>query len=118
MGYITDIIKSLPIAAVQEEKIATFEKKFAELEAENKQLRFEYERLKKEHEEETHIARGIEFRRGKRTSGNWLPFCPSCHLPVEEDHKRGLLPVQCSSCDWSVQLLMKELSSVIAGLPK
>ena len=118
MGFITDIVKGLPIAAVQEAKIAAFEKKFAELEAENKQLRLDNERMKKLLEEEVRVARGVEFRRGQRTGGRWLPFCPKCGLPVEEDHGRRNLPVQCSSCDWYVQLQMRELSSIIAGLPK
>ncbi len=44
MGIITDIIKGLPITAVQDEKIKQQEKRLIELEAENKELK---ERLDK-----------------------------------------------------------------------
>ena len=125
MGVITDIMKSLPLTAVQAEKIADFEAQLEVLKTEKKDLQskfdavcLEYERLKKEYEEEVYFSRGIEFRRGRRTGGAWLPFCPQCHLPVEEDHDRENLPVGCSVCDWYVQLPIRQLSPVIAILPK
>jgi hypothetical protein len=37
-----------------------------------------FEALKKEHEEEEQISDGIPFRRGKRTGGRWMAFCPVC----------------------------------------
>lgn len=46
MGIITDIIKGLPLTAVQDEKIKQHEKRLVELEAENKELKerlFKYE---------------------------------------------------------------------------
>jgi len=32
--------------------------------------------------EDVRIHSAIEFRRGKRTGGSWMPFCPKCHMPV------------------------------------
>jgi hypothetical protein len=33
--------------------------------------------------EEIRVFRGIEFRRGERTRGKWMPFCPKCHMPSQ-----------------------------------
>ena len=44
---------------------------------EHQRTKEELEQLKREHEEEIQIYDGVEFRRGKRTNGNWMPFCPA-----------------------------------------
>lgn len=101
MGFITDIIKGLPIAAVQEEKIATFEKKFAQLEIENLQLRAENECLKKAAEEEERVHEAITFKRGRRTGGKWAAFCSSCSKPARGDTLGAEYIVFCTArCGW------------------
>lgn len=60
MGMITDIIKGLPLTAIQDEKIKQHEKRLTELEAENKELK---ERLSK-----------YESQSGEK--------CPMCRKPT------------------------------------
>jgi hypothetical protein len=53
--------------------------------------------------EEIRIQSMIEFRRGPRTGGNWMAFCPKCHLPAAEDIVNNAEAVFCSAgCSWSV----------------
>lgn len=59
--------------------------------------------------EEVRIYRGVEFRRGKRTGGKWMAFCPKCHMPAQNGSKPILYShdrakvVFCSAiCGWSV----------------
>jgi hypothetical protein len=59
--------------------------------------------LEESNSEEIRIHSGIEFRCGKRTGGQWLGFCPLCHLPARDwPNGQG---VGCSSatCEWSSQ---------------
>jgi hypothetical protein len=71
-------------------------------------------RLKEEHAEETRIHRSIEFRRGKRTAGQWSAFCPKCHLPAVPLADHSL--IHCSAdCGWLVPL-GRSLDSVISEL--
>jgi len=46
MGIFTDIIKGIPVNAIQREKLEELEKKYDELEAENIQLKDEIQKLK------------------------------------------------------------------------
>ena len=39
--------------------------------------------------EDIRIHSAIEFRRGKRTGGQWIAFCPKCHNPAF-DHRNGV----------------------------
>lgn len=87
---------ALDQAAVAESKVAELqvalgkaeakiESVHAQLEDErvhHQQTKEELQRLRDEHAEEVRIHATIEFRRGKRTGGKWLPFCPRCHLPA------------------------------------
>jgi hypothetical protein len=58
--------------------------------------------------EEIRIYRGIEFRRGMRTQGKWMPFCPKCHMPSQ--YSTAMAPngfhspaIVCSAhCGWYV----------------
>ena len=63
------------------------------------------QRLKDTHLEEVRIESGIEFRRGKRTGGKWMGFCPVCHLPA--DTTAG---VRCPDpkCGWQPSILYKK----------
>src|SRR5580765_8270629 len=98
-----DTIKNLPIADVLRERLslaldqsADSERKIAELHTEKGNLNAQLEherlnlqkaedelhRLRELHAEEIRIVRATEFRRGLRTNGRWLPFCPRCHCPA------------------------------------
>ena len=81
----------------------------------HQQTRQELQRLKDEHAEEIRIHRTIEFRRGKRTGGKWMAFCPKCHLPVAETNSNGEPMLYCiqkyDDCGW--RLYRATLSQVI-----
>ncbi len=79
--------------AFAKDQFSALERKVAELQIENGRLqerlqrslvdhqgvKEELQRLQKEHEEDVRIHGGVEFRRGKRTAGKWIAFCPKCH---------------------------------------
>ncbi len=74
--------------------------------------------LSEAQEEEIRIHQMVEFRRGKRTSGEWMAFCPKCHLPAgEKPGSRGLRVVaSCSGfCGWSASI-PASLDSIIKEL--
>lgn len=49
--------------------------------------------------EKTVFVAGIEFRKGPRTVGDWLPFCPKCHTPLHPE--KFCFPIECPSrCGW------------------
>ena len=64
------------------------------------QIKGEFDNLKSEHEEEVLIYKLVEFRRGKRTRGAWVPFCPKCHSPVTCDFDSKAHAFCTSSCGW------------------
>lgn len=83
------------------------------LEAANEQIRT----LNKLNEEDIQFHdSGIEFRRGKRTNGKWMPFCPKCKLPASTPMFGTF--IQCSAkCGWQSTLAHNELDAAIEGLP-
>src|SRR5262245_44922204 len=65
--------------------------------------------------EEIRIRDAIEFRRGKRTGGEWVPFCPKCHMPARVSHAEGR--IFCSAtCGWVSDLPAANLRSVVQQL--
>lgn len=105
-----DTLKDLPISDILRERLslaldqsadserqnAILQKENGSLQAQlereqldNKQTEQELARLKKMLEEEIRIIRSVEFRRGVRTGGQWLPFCPKCHLPLSPSAGEG-----------------------------
>lgn len=74
--------------------------------SDHKQAREDLQRLKDEHAEEIRISKLIEFRRGKRTGGKWMAFCPKCHLPAGDTRSNGAPLVFCTAkfedCGWQV----------------
>ncbi|MDT8389429.1 MAG: hypothetical protein RRC34_02860 [Lentisphaeria bacterium] len=56
--------------------------------------------------EAVRVLTGIEFRKGPRTGGAWLAFCPACHMPaVTFESMSGNPKIGCSGqCGWSVYL--------------
>jgi len=88
-------------------QIGRFDAQLERERTEHKQAREDLQRLKDEHFEEVRIHRLIEFRRGKRTGGKWMAFCPKCHLPVGDGEGMGGSPLAyCTAkhndCGWSV----------------
>ena len=73
----------------------------------HKQTRDELQRLKDENAEEIRIHSLVEFRRGKRTGGKWLAFCPKCGLPVTDFMEHGEPLIYCTAkyddCGWRVR---------------
>ena len=72
--------------------------------------------------EDIRIHSAVEFRRGKRTGGDWMPFCPKCHMPAEtgialRDARGHFVPaVTCSArCGWNVFKNL-ELKEIIAKI--
>jgi len=64
--------------------------------------------------EEVRIHSAIEFRRGSRTGGKWIAFCPKCKMPARISETFGII---CSSdCGWVSDLASHELPRVIAQL--
>jgi len=75
----------------------------------------ELQRLKDEHAEEVRISGGVEFRRSRRTGGQWLAFCPRCHVPLQ-NHK-GVTFVTCTEkCGWQSLLNTDDLRELASDL--
>ena len=98
-----DALKDIPISEVLRERVslaldrlAEAERQIATLQAEKGGLQAQLERERIDHEqtkkelqplqellrEEIRLVCDVEFRKGVRTSGKWMPFCPKCHLPL------------------------------------
>jgi hypothetical protein len=71
--------------------------------------------------EEIRLHKGIEFRRGSKTSGKWAAFCPKCQLPAQQVYRtvfdKTNRVVTCSaSCGWKIYM-QENLDSLISELP-
>lgn len=130
-----DTLKDLPVSDIVRERLSLAFDRLAEAETkidtlqsqngnfqaqlererlDHKQTREELDRLKQEYSEEIRIHSAIEFRRGKRTGGQWMPFCPKCHMPAfaTEDFSAG-----CSAnCGWTSDVSEHELKHIITQL--
>ena len=71
------------------------------------------ETFKREHEEEERIKDGISFRRGKRTGGNWMAFCPVCQRPADL-----AITARCpdAKCKWTTYKDRNEIERMITEL--
>jgi hypothetical protein len=69
--------------------------------------------LKKEPEpEKVAIVSGVEFVKGRRTLGRWLPFCPHCHTPLHPQD--DIFPMACPSrCGWGSSIPQKEILKIM-----
>ena len=135
-----DALKDLPISDIVRERLSLALDRLMDAEAkidtlqtdkgslqaqldrerlDHKQAREELQRLKHEHAEDIRIHRTIEFRRGKRTGGRWMAFCPKCHLPVAEGSNNGEQMLYCiqkyDDCGWRVYPKMS-LAQIIKEL--
>lgn len=98
-----DALKDIPISEVLRERVslaldrlAESEAKIESLQSENGGVKAQLERERTDHEqtkkelqrlqelmhEEIRFVHAVEFRKGTRTGGVWMPFCPKCHLPI------------------------------------
>ena len=76
--------------------------------------REELQRLKDEHAEDVVINRAVEFRRGKRTEGQWMAFCPNCHMPATANEKSNTCCT--AKCGWHCDVTYHELFRILSRL--
>jgi hypothetical protein len=105
-----DALKDIPISEVLRERVSLALDRLAEaekggLQAQLERERIDHEQTKKELQplqellrEEIRLVCDVEFRKGVRTSGKWVPFCPKCHLPLASPQD-PVHPTCCSDCD-------------------
>jgi hypothetical protein len=94
------------------EDVASLKAELAIIQLNYDQTNQKYQRLNKEHEEEIYVWRTVEFRRGKRTFGNWAAFCPNCHMPINVSFNVG-----CSgNCGWKPEMNRDEISQTLEDL--
>jgi len=125
MSLLTEILKEAPLSAVLQEKVKVLESENTKLHKElndcrslHKMLQDEHEKLVALHAEEVRIHSGVEFRRGKRTGGNWMAFCPVCHHAANEVEAAYSPWMLCSvsGCAWIGVELKHGLASIFATL--
>lgn len=71
------------------------------------------EALKKTHAEEEQVREGVLFKRGKRTGGQWLPFCPVCQRPANTD---VLVRCPAPACNWHTLKGKKQMAELVVAL--
>lgn len=104
-------IQSL-ILSVQSEHVDVVERDIT-LMRENDDLKRKLAELESE---EILIKQCIEFRRGKRTQGEWLPFCPKCHMPALFTSEAKFSGCSDSDCKWEVET-QTPVGQLIQSLP-
>ena len=123
-----DTLKEIPMADILRERLslaldqsAALEREKAELQAkcakleaqldivtlDRNETRKELQRLKDESCEEIVIHEMVEFRRGKRTGGKWMAFCPKCRMPAADDQMPGgrRIAYCTAQCGWRVEIM-------------
>ena len=65
--------------------------------------------------EEIRFHSALEFRRSKRTGGQWMPFCPKCHIPALVDHSQNDYVV-CTGCEWCSLVSVTKVPQIISQL--
>ena len=104
-------------ASELEREIGKLEAKLQREQLDRNEAQQELKRLQEEYEEEVRIHRCIEFRRGKRTGGEWAAFCPKCHMPVMQF--QSAIYANCSDnlkCKWNVLVGPVTLLQIIGEL--
>jgi hypothetical protein len=103
-----------------ERKVSDLQTQIGRLEAQlerertdHKQAREELQRLKDEHTEEVRFHKTVEFRRGKRTGGQWMPFCPTCHHPALHDDSINDY-VYCTICAWVSYIQVQNVAEIVS----
>jgi len=83
--------------ALKDDEIAKLQAKIRDMEAARDKQQFESDTVV--------IHKGIEFRRGLKTAGKWMGFCPKCHLPAQEAylrHGQSKVVICTGQCGWQV----------------
>ena len=115
-------------AGILRERIALAEQNYAALQSERDNLKSENQVLRRQldqaiqeigglkslEEDDVVIHRGIEFRRGHKTAGRWLAFCPVCQMPMRAIEPR--FGVVCPKCKSHSPFKSSELDNVIAEI--
>lgn len=122
MSLLSEILKEAPLSAVLQERIKALEADKAKLCGAIDDCGKRYEVLNDKHqklaaslEEDVVFHEGVEFRRGRKTGGKWLPFCPGCGgLMRALDPKFGVV---CSKCKVHSPFASSELDRIIATIP-
>ena len=130
-------LKELPISDIQKARLelasdmfAKAESQIGTLQQENTELKIrlkqaeadrdvkveELKVLKEFHKEDVHVIDCLEFRRGVRTGGKWLAFCPKCHLPSRAIPD-GYLACSDESCSFVSSTMPRDLPRLLAQLP-
>lgn len=127
-----DTLKGIPMADILRERLllaldqyADAERKIADLQTEKGSLQGQLERERLDHQntqaqlqqlkektaEDVRLLQDVEFRRGTRTGGRWMPFCPRCHLPIVFSRTGGEHPY-CTdpNCGWNSHLPSQDFS--------
>jgi hypothetical protein len=100
-------------ASIMEKRLALKDDEIAKLQAKILDLEKAHEKEKIENDEIIFHS-GIEFKRGKRTGGKWMPFCPKCKMPARVSQYYGII---CSAnCGWVSDLSSTALPNVISQL--
>jgi hypothetical protein len=81
-------------------------------------LKREFDELKSAHEEEHRVVGGIDMRRGLRTGGQWLPFCPVCKSPAAHDPQLDAFTCTNRECPWMTIEDISTIFSKIRALPQ
>jgi hypothetical protein len=114
-GWFERLINERGSAAIMEKRLAMKDDEIAQLKAKIHDLETSREKEKTE-SDEVRIHSTIEFRRGRRTGGKWMPFCPKCHMPASIDDD-GLYSIGCSAgCGWASSVFKRELHGIISQL--
>jgi hypothetical protein len=117
-GWFQRWIEERGSASIMEKRLAMKDDEIAQLKAKIQDLETSQQKQQIESDEVFIHSSTIEFRRGKRTGGAWMPFCPKCHMPalVPSD---GNTYIFCSAqCGWGCEVLKQELPRIISQLPK
>ena len=131
----------LPVSEILHERLSLtldyavdLERKLAECEAVKAKLELQLENIRTDRdkkaeriqviekalEEDVIINHGVEFRRGRRTSGKWIAFCPKCHLPAgyhQNSHDPTVYCPDTEHCGWSGIEVCNDIYSWIREIP-
>jgi len=113
--WIEKLITERGSAAIMEKRLALKDDEITKLHSKIRELDAAHDKEKVE-SDDIRLHKGIEFRRGIKTAGKWMAFCPKCHMPVS--NRDGYLDVSCSdkACKWIITLDDMSLSQVIGEL--
>jgi len=130
MGFITDILKDLPVSAVMREKIlkletdilkvkkekAELEEQFAELKEKYLQTVREFEEYRASHEQFVEV-KGMKFKRLDSGAYSEIPYCINfrCHnspMSIIDDFGYAL----CSQCGYKVKISSEEVRHIAETL--